>query len=100
MFLPTVRAILDVKDHEDLTAFDITEKIKAVVNLGKVRGYKISSDGSSVEPALTPDTAQSAYTLLVNNTALMFPRRLTKDQKCCLDAENYKLLNGRMCGGW
>jgi hypothetical protein len=92
-FHGAIRAILDDVDHETHTGFKLNEKMKAVLQLGQVRGYKLTSDQSSVEPALTPETNQKAFTLLVNKTALMFPRALTRDQIATLENDNYYLEN-------
>ena len=79
-FHPLVRAILGDKDQEIHTGCEITEMIKAVLSLGKIPGYRISADGSSVEPALTPASDQDSYNLLIYHTALMFRRSLTKGE--------------------
>ena len=79
-FHPPVRAILDDEDQEKHTAYLLTEKIKAVLQLGKVPGHKITADNSSVEPALTPASDQDSYNLLIYHAALMFRRSLTNGQ--------------------
>ena len=79
-FHPAVRAILDDEDQEKHTAYVITEKIKVVLQLGKVPGYKITIENSSVDPALTLASDQNSYNLLIYHTALMFRRSLTKGQ--------------------
>jgi len=99
-FHAAVRAVLDDKDDEVHTHYDITEKMKVVLNTGKIRGYKLSADTSSVEPALTPDSNHTAYELLLKKTALMFRRSLSKDQIFALEAEIYHLENGGMCGSF
>jgi hypothetical protein len=98
-FQAAIRAILDDEDQEKHTAYKITEKIKVVLNKGQVPGYKLTADGSGVEPALAPEADQTSYTLLVNKTALMFPESLTKDRIFALEGENYHLESGEMCGG-
>ena len=92
-FHDTIRAILDDDDQETHTAYKLNEKIKAVLQRGEIRGYKLSADQSSVEPALTPESNQKAFTLLVNKTALMFPKSLTRDQAFTLENKNYDLEN-------
>ena len=91
-FHPAIRAILNDEDHETNTAFKLTERIKVVLQTGKVPGYRLSADQSAVEPALTPETDEKSFTLLVNKTALMFPA-LTKEQRDDLQNENYQLEN-------
>ena len=93
-FHAAIRTVLDDEDQEVHTAYKITEKIKVVLNTGRVPGHRLSADGSSVEPALTPDTDQKAYTLLIKKAALMFPRSLTEDHAFDLKAEVYDLENG------
>lgn len=90
-FHPAILAILDVEDHETHTAYKINEKIKAVLSLGKVPGYKTSADSSSVAPSLTPESDQKSYSLLVRHTALMFSRSLTRDQTSAIEREIYQL---------
>ena len=94
-FHNVVRATLglDSDDHGAYTSYKITEKIKSVVKLGSVPGYRISSDGGSIEPALTPESDQASYTLLVYETVLAFseiPKHLRDD----LDQKIYELKNG------
>lgn len=79
-FHTAIRAILDDVDHETHTAYKITEMIKAILQLEKVPGYKITIENSSVDPALTPASDQDSYNLLIYHTALMFRRSLTKGQ--------------------
>ena len=97
-FHAAIRAILDDEDQEVHTAYKTTEKIKVVLNTGEIPRLKLSADGSSVEPELTPNTDQKAYALLIKMTALMFPRSLTKDELFALEAEIYHLENGQMSG--
>ena len=92
-FHGTIRAILDDDDQETHTAYKLNEKIKAVLQRGQIRGYKLSADQSSVEPALTPESNQKAFTLLVNKTALLFPRSLTPLQAATLENDNYYMEN-------
>ena len=98
-FHRVIRAILDDEDQEEHTAYKITEKIKVVLNKGQVPGYKVSADGSAVEPALAPDADQTSYTLLVNKAALMFPKSLTEHQIFELEAENSYLEYSKMSSG-
>jgi len=99
-FHSAIRAIIDDEDQEVHTAYKITEKIKVVLNTGQVPGYKISADDSSVEPALTPDTDQNAYALLIKKTALMFRRSLTEDQIFAIENEIHQLENGSGFSAW
>lgn len=92
-FHDTIRAILDDEDKEVHSAYKITEKLKCVLKVYPIPGYKISDDGSGVEPALTPDSAPEAYALLVKRAALMFPRSLTPDRTMNLESEIYLLEN-------
>jgi hypothetical protein len=94
MFVPAIRTFIGDEDHWEHSHCKINEKIKVVLDFGKVPGYKISADGSSVEPSLTPKTDQKSYALLVNHTALMFRRSLTKDQIFAIENEIYELENG------
>jgi hypothetical protein len=98
-FHAAIRAILDDEDQEGHTAYKITEKIKVVLNKGQVPGYRITVDGSGVEPALAPEADQTSYTLLVNKAALMFPKSLTEHQIFELNAENYYLENCQTSSG-
>jgi len=93
-FHPAIRAIIDVEDHENPSAYKITEKIKVILDSGDIPGYKTSADNSSVEPTLTPQVDQKSYVLLVKKSALMFRRMLTKDQVCTLEIEVHNLENG------
>jgi|SRR5664279_2010124 len=99
-FHSAIRVIIDDEDQEVHTAYKITEKIKVVLNTGQVSGYKISADGSSVEPTLTPDTDQKAYALLIKKTALMFRRSLTEGQISAIENEIHQLENGNGFLGW
>ncbi|MCW5556107.1 MAG: hypothetical protein KIS67_28620 [Verrucomicrobiae bacterium] len=98
-FHHAVRVTLEDNDHEVHAHFKINETIKVVLNTGQIPGYRLSTDGSSVEPALTPDSDQTAYALLIKKTALMIRQSLTDDQIFHLEADVYKLQNGDMCGG-
>lgn len=92
-FHSSIRAILDDDDQESHTAFRINEKIKAVLQRGQIRGYKLNLDQSSVEPALTPESNQKAFTLLVNKTVLLFAKSITPELAANLENENYYLEN-------
>lgn len=96
-FHPAGRAIIGAEDHEAPPHFEITEKMKTVLNMGGVPRHKLSADGSSVEPALTPNTDQTAHNLLVTKTALMFRPSLTRDQVFDLETKIYHLENGDAC---
>lgn len=96
-FHGAIRAIMDDEDGETHTAYKITEKTKAVVNLGSIPRYRISSDGGSIEPALTPESDRTSYALLIYETALAFPK-LSKHLRDDLDQKIYELKNGEGCG--
>jgi hypothetical protein len=61
MFVPAIRAFIGDEDRWEHSHSQINEKIKVVLDFGKVLGYKISVDGSSVEPSLTPETDHKSY---------------------------------------
>jgi len=94
MFVPAIRAFIGDEDRWEHSHSKINEKIKVVLDFGKVPGYKINADGSSVEPSLAPGTDRKSYALLVNHTVLMFRRSLTKDQIFAIENEIYELENG------
>ena len=89
----SIRAILNDEDHETHTASKITEKVKAVLALGKIPGFKTSEDSSSVQPSLTPESDQKSYALLIYHTAFMFRRSLKKAQISDIEREIDKLEN-------
>jgi hypothetical protein len=96
-FHQDIRAILGDEDDEVHPAYKLNSAVIAVVNTGKVHGYRIGSDRQSIEPELTPVTDQASYTKLIINTVLLFPKSLTNDQVFELNAEIAQLYG--MCDG-
>ena len=92
-FHSAIRSILGDEDQETHTAYKINEMIKTVVNLGSVPRYRISSDGGSIEPALTPESDQASYALLAYETVLAFSK-LPKQLRDDLDQKVWDLKNG------
>jgi hypothetical protein len=61
---------------------------------GKVSGYKVTPDGQSVEPKLTPESNQNSYNLLVYCATLKFSGDLNEHQIFDLDTKIHELENG------
>jgi hypothetical protein len=88
-----IRSHFDNKDHEVHPAHELNQAISIVLRLGEVANYRVSPDGQSVEPQLTPESDQDAYNLLVKSAALKFRKSLTKNQIFELETEIYYLKN-------
>jgi hypothetical protein len=95
-FHSAIRILIDVEDTENGLAEKINKKMALVLNLSKVKGYKIGADGSSVAPALTPKSDQHSYDLLIFHTAQWFVKNdpAKKAQMREIDAKLHTLENG------